>query len=331
MSYTLSELARALGARLEGDGAMRLTGVASLGSATPSELSFAEDEASLEQARASSAGALVTGEFALPALAAKALLISSQPRLTFARAAALLCPPPAGPEGIHPTAVIESSARLASGVAVGPRAVICAEATIGNRTRIGAGAYVGRGVVIGTDCDVKPNVVIYPGTRLGARVVIHAGAVLGSDGFGYVRDRVSGHYEKFPQIGRLEIEDDVEIGANAAIDRGALDATVISRGVKIDNLVHVGHNVQIGEDVVIAAQTGISGSVVIERDVIMGGQVGIGDHARVEAGTILGGQAGVLNGKVLRGKGMLFWGTPARPVREYLKELATLTRLARKK
>jgi UDP-3-O-[3-hydroxymyristoyl] glucosamine N-acyltransferase len=155
--------------------------------------------------------------------------------------------------------------------------------------------------------------------------------VLGSDGFGYVRDDETGHYEKFPQIGRLEIGDDVEIGANVTIDRGALDATVIGRGVKIDNMVHVGHNVTIGENVVIAAQTGISGSVVIERDVIIAGQVGIADHVRIEEGVILGAQCGVPSNKVIRGKGVVFWGTPARPIREYLKELATLARLAKKK
>jgi UDP-3-O-[3-hydroxymyristoyl] glucosamine N-acyltransferase len=161
-------------------------------------------------------------------------------------------------------------------------------------------------------------------------VIIHAGAVLGSDGFGYVRDQATGRYEKFPQIGRLEIEDDVEIGANTTIDRGALDVTRIGRGTKIDNLVHIGHNCQIGEGVVIAAQTGLSGSITIEKNVVLGGQVGIGEHARIEEGVMLGGQGGVLPNKVLRGKGIAFWGTPAKPVREYLKGLAVLARLARK-
>jgi UDP-3-O-[3-hydroxymyristoyl] glucosamine N-acyltransferase len=160
---------------------------------------------------------------------------------------------------------------------------------------------------------------------------VQSGAVLGSAGFGYVRDAETGRYEQSPQIGRLTIEDDVEIGANSTIDRGALDETRIRRGAKIDNLVHIGHNVQIGENVIIAAQTGLSGSVTIEDDVVMGGQVGIGDHARVEAGALLGGQCGILPKKVLRGKGVVFWGTPARPVKEYLKELAFLSRSARKK
>ena len=164
-----------------------------------------------------------------------------------------------------------------------------------------------------------------------ARVVVHAGAVLGSDGFGYVRDEKTGRYEQFPQIGRLEIEDDVEIGANATVDRGALEETRIRRGTKIDNLVHVGHNVDVGEDVVIAAQTGISGSSVIENNVIVGGQVGIADHVTIEQGAILGAQSGIPSSKVIRGNGVVFWGTPARPIRQYLKELATLARLVKAK
>ena len=203
--------------------------------------------------------------------------------------------------------------------------------TIGDRTAIGAGAFIGAGVRLGAICDIKSNVSIYPGTTVGDRVIVHAGAVLGSDGFGFVRDEQSGRYAKFPQIGRLEIGDDVEIGANSTVDRGALDATVIGRGTKLDNMVHVGHNVRIGENVVIAAQTGISGSAVIEDGVVVAGQVGIADHVTVERGAILGAQCGVPSGKVIRGKGILFWGTPARPIKQYLKELAALARLARRK
>ena len=154
--------------------------------------------------------------------------------------------------------------------------------------------------------------------------------MLGGDGFGYVRDRETGKYEKFPQIGGLEIEDDVEIGANSTIDRGALELTRIGSGTKIDNLVHIGHNVQVGRDVVIAAQTGVSGSAVIEDGVVIGGQVGIADHVRIEAGAILGAQSGIPSKKVIRGKGVVFWGTPARPIGEYLKGLAALARLTRK-
>jgi UDP-3-O-[3-hydroxymyristoyl] glucosamine N-acyltransferase len=155
--------------------------------------------------------------------------------------------------------------------------------------------------------------------------------VLGSDGLGYVRDPATGRHEKFPQIGTLVIEDDVEIGANTTIDRGALEVTRIGRGTKIDNLVHIGHNCQIGENVIIAAQAGFSGSITIEDNVIIGGQVGVGEHARIQEGVMLGGQAGVLPKKILRGKGIAFWGTPAKPLREYLKELAALARLGKTK
>jgi UDP-3-O-[3-hydroxymyristoyl] glucosamine N-acyltransferase len=204
------------------------------------------------------------------------------------------------------------------------------DVTIGDHSAIGAASFVGAGVRIGANCDIKSNVSVYPGTTIGDRVIIHAGAVLGSDGFGFVRDEQTGRYAKFPQVGKLEIGDDVEIGANSTVDRGALDATVIGRGTKLDNLVHVGHNVRIGENVVIAAQTGISGSAVIEDGAVIAGQVGIADHVTIESGAILGAQCGVPSGKVIRGKGILFWGTPARPIKQYLKELAVLARLAKK-
>jgi UDP-3-O-[3-hydroxymyristoyl] glucosamine N-acyltransferase len=160
-------------------------------------------------------------------------------------------------------------------------------------------------------------------------VVLHAGVVLGSDGFGYVRDAESGEYLQFPQQGRLIIEDDVEIGANSTIDRGALEETRIERGVKIDNLVHLGHNVRVGRNVVIAAQTGVSGSSSIDANAVVGGQVGIGDHAHVGEQVILGSGSGVLTHKKVKGPGVVFWGRPARPLRQYLKELAALAKLAR--
>jgi UDP-3-O-[3-hydroxymyristoyl] glucosamine N-acyltransferase len=174
-------------------------------------------------------------------------------------------------------------------------------------------------------------VTIYPKTAVGNRALVHAGAVLGSDGFGFAKDELTGAYHKFPQIGRLEIGDDVEIGANCTIDRAALDATSIADGAKLDNMVHIGHNVRIGRNVVISAQTGVAGSSVIEQDVVVAGQVGIADHVRIEEGAILGAQSGVPSHKVIRGKGVVFWGTPARPIREYLKELAALARLVKKR
>jgi UDP-3-O-[3-hydroxymyristoyl] glucosamine N-acyltransferase len=331
MKRSLKEIAEALDARLLGDGSVTVGGVASIAPASPDDLVFVADEKYLAQALQSSAGAVIAGEFAAASSSSKPLLISAHPKLTFARAARWLqeSDPKVNSGGVHATAVVSPSARLGAGVVVEARAVVADRVEIGKGTLIGAGAVLGGEVKIGSGCRIYPQVTIYPGTTMGDRVIVHAGAVLGSDGFGYVRDP-DGRYEKFPQVGRLVIEEDVEIGANTTIDRGALDETRISRGTKIDNLVHVGHNCQIGEDVVIAAQTGLSGSIVIENGVVLGGQVGIGEHARICEGVMLGGQGGVLPNKVLRGKGVAFWGTPAKPVREYLKQLAALARLGKK-
>ena len=335
MKRSLQQIAEAVEARLIGNGHVEVSGVASIQSASPDDLVFVEDEKHLAAALRSRAGAIIAGEFATSVACDQPLVISDHPKLSFARAARALkdgsgSDAAAPPGRAHATAVIHSSVMLGPGVYVEERAVIGEHAQFGENTTIGAGCAVGAGVKIGRDCEIYPNVTIYSGTTLGDRVIVHAGAVLGSDGFGYVRDRKTGHYEKFPQVGSVVIEDDVEIGANATIDRGALDETRIRRGTKIDNLVHIGHNCDIGEDVVIAAQTGLSGSIVIENGVVLGGQVGIGEHARIEEGVMLGGQGGVLPNKVLRGKGVAFWGTPAQPLRKYLKQLATLARLANK-
>jgi UDP-3-O-[3-hydroxymyristoyl] glucosamine N-acyltransferase len=338
MKRSLAQIATGTGARLIGDGSIVVSGVASIKSAGPGDLVFVDDEKHLAAAVQSQAGAVIAGDFAANASSRKVFLISDHPKLAFARAARMLygdssdSPPVRDQEqgSVHPTSVVHSGAVLAAGVRVGERAVIGEGAQIGANTQIGAGCAIGEHVTIGRDCVIYANVTMYPGTTLGDRVIVHAGAVLGSDGFGYVRDRKSGRYEKFPQVGRLVVEDDVEIGANATIDRGALDETRIRRGAKIDNLVHIGHNCQIGEDVVIEAQAGLSGSIVIENGAVLGGQVGIGEHARIGQGVMLGGQGGVLPNKILRGKGETFWGTPAQPLRAYLKQLATLARLAKK-
>ncbi len=330
----LQEIAEVVGARVIGDGSVRIAGVASIDSASPNDLVFVEDEKHLGATLRSCAGAVIAGEFAEAVPCDRPLLISDHPKLAFARAERILRAESqtygASKGRVHSAAVIHASAVLASGVCVEERAVIREGARIGLNSRIGAGSVIGAGAQIGRDCVLYPNVTIYPGATLGDRVIVHAGAVLGSDGFGYVRDRKTGRYEKFPQVGRLVIADDVEIGANSTIDRGALDETRIGRGAKLDNLVHIGHNCKIGEDVVIAAQTGLSGSIVIENGAVLGGQVGIGEHARIGEGVMLGGQGGVLPNKILRGKGEAFWGTPAQPLRQYLKQLATLARLAKK-
>jgi UDP-3-O-[3-hydroxymyristoyl] glucosamine N-acyltransferase len=333
----LQQVAEAIDGRVLGDGSVEVGGVASIASAAEHDLVFVEDEKYLSRALQSGAGAVIAGEFASGAFASevavKPLLICRHPKLAFARAARFLRDGnrEGSDGGVHASAVVHASVRIGAGVAVEERAVVAEDVEIGDGTRIGAGSVIGRGVKIGRECVIYPNVTIYPGTSMGDRVMVHAGAVLGSDGFGYVRDAKSGRYEKFPQVGWLVIEDDVEIGANTTIDRGALDETRIGRGTKIDNLVHIGHNCRLGQNVAIAAQTGLSGSIVIENDVVLGGQVGIGEHARVEEGVMLGGQGGVLPNKVLRGKGVVFWGTPAQPVKQYLKQLAALARLGKKR
>lgn len=325
----LIQLAELLQAELRGGSLeTEVFGVASIASAKEHDLVFAEDTAILHEALRSAAAAVIVSEklHSDTGNSGKALLVVAKPKLAFARAAQLLSNAQAESE-IHPTAVIGADVVRGRHVSVGAYAVIESGVHLGDETVIGAGAFIGRGVRLGRSCKVYPRVVIYPGTELGERVVVHAGAVLGSDGFGYVRDDATGEYIQFPQQGRLVIEDDVEIGANTTIDRGALDETRIARGVKIDNLVHIAHNVLVEHDVVIAAQTGISGSSMIRTGAVVGGQVGIGDHAEIGEGVILGSGSGVLTHKKVKGAGIVMWGRPARPLQQYLKELAALSRL----
>jgi UDP-3-O-[3-hydroxymyristoyl] glucosamine N-acyltransferase len=324
------ELAQRIGACCEG-GDVELIQVASFAAATPHCLVFVEHPRYLQPALDSGAGAVIVSTDAPPAAHNKVLLRCSNPRLAFALAAAELRRSAPADGGIDPSSVVDPTASVHPSACIDALCVVGAGATIGPRTHLGPGCIAGPGVVIGSDCDLVARVVVHTGTTLGDRVTVKAGAVLGGDGFGFVPDPATGRYHKFPQIGRLEIGSDVEIGANTAIDRGALDATVIADGVKLDNLVQVGHNVHIGANVVVASQTGISGSSVLEDGVIVGGQVGIADHVRIEQGAILGAQCGIPSKKVLRGKGVVFWGTPARPIGEYLRELATLARLTKKK
>jgi len=333
---TLGELIEALGGKLvAGDREPPISGVNSVEAARAAQLVFAEDAASAAKALASNAGTVVLrAGVAEKYPAGKCVVEADQPRLWFARAAKLLAPSlPA--TGVHSAAIVGANVQLGDGVSIGPCAVIAENASIGAGTRIEAGAVIGEGVQIGSDCRIYPHVVLYPGTTLGNRVIVHAGAVLGADGFGYVRDKKSGAYTQFPQQGTLVIEDDVEIGANTTIDRGALKQTRIGRGTKTDNLVHVGHNCEIGEDVILVTGVGISGSCTVGNGAVIAGQVGIGDHAHVGSGVILGGQAGVLSGKTVTNEGMgvkpgtVLWGTPARPLMQVLREQAVLTRLAK--
>jgi len=284
------------------------------------------DVSSIEEASEDSVVFAIEGEALARALGSKAGLILANRRLEGAGAvidSRILWVPDARYafavvahklKGVERSGGVHASAVVGDGV------------SIGEGTRIGPGVVLGDRVVIGRDCELMARATVYSGTVLGDRVVVQAGAVLGSTGFGYAQNGETGEYLLFPQQGRLVVEDDVEIGANTTIDRGALGETRIGRGTKIDNLVHIGHNCVIGKNVIIAAQTGISGSSVVEDGAILGGQVGIGEHATVGAGVILGGGAGVLSGKKMRGPGEVFWGRPARPLKEYLRDLARLKR-----
>jgi len=332
---TLDQLMEELGGTLiQGDPKWTVDGVNSCKQAGPFDLAFADSGATATEAMHSSAGVVVLQPGLLPSYPQhKAIVETRQPRLWFARAANLL-QPREHQAGLHPAAVVAPDAVLGVGVSVAAGAVIDAGVHIGSSTQIGSGVVLGTGVRIGAGCHIHSRVVMYPGTTLGDRVSVHAGAVLGADGFGYVRDEETGAYTQFPQQGTLVIEDDVEIGSNSTIDRGALNETRIRRGTKIDNLVHVGHNCDIGEDVILVALTGISGSSSVGKGAVIAGQVGIGDHVHVGPGVILGGQAGVLSGKTVTNEGLkpgtVLWGTPARPLRQVLREQAVLTRLARR-
>jgi UDP-3-O-[3-hydroxymyristoyl] glucosamine N-acyltransferase len=332
----LNDLAERIGATCESGGVdanqVEVNAVASFGSSAAQSLVFVEHVRFLDMALACSATAvIVPAEVEISDAQGKVLLRCRNPRLAFALAADELRRNQAREGGVNASAVVDHTAFLHPTARVDELCVIGAGASIGARTHLGPGCVIGAGVVVGEDCEFVARVSVYSGTTLGDRVIVKSGAVLGGDGFGFVPDPATGRYHKFPQIGRLEIGNDVEIGANTTVDRGALDATVICDGVKLDNLVQVGHNVHIGRNVVVASQTGISGSSVLEDGVIVGGQVGIADHVRIESGVILGAQCGVPSKKVVRGKNVVFWGTPARPITEYLKELATLARLTRKK
>jgi UDP-3-O-[3-hydroxymyristoyl] glucosamine N-acyltransferase len=337
----LGELIGALGGKLvEGSAEMLLAGVADCEAATEHDLVFADDAVAAELALSGGAGAVVVKTGLAAGLMegraggkAIAIVECEQPRLWFARAAKLMKPAETA-NGVHPTAVVGADVELGAEVRIGACAVIDDGARIGDGTHVDAGAVIGAGVVVGAKCHVYPRAVIYSGTTLGDRVVVHAGAVLGADGFGYVRDAKSGAYTQFPQQGTLRIEDDVEIGANSTVDRGALRETRVGRGTKIDNLVHVGHNCEIGEDVILVMGTGISGSSTVGDGAVLAGQVGIGDHAHVGPGVILGGQSGVFNGKTVTNEGLrpgtVLFGTPARPLRQVMREQAVLARLAKR-
>ena len=317
------EIAEALALRFEGDGNTAVESVGPLDSAGPNQISFVGGRKAFDGARQSAAGCLFAPQD-FEDTTGRAIIRANQPRAAFAAAVKLLHPPPPIQPGVHPTAVIRDGAHVDAGAEIGPHVVIETGARVASRCRLDAGSFVGEGSSLGIGCVVYPNVTIYPGVTIGARAVLHSGCVIGADGFGFAL--AGDRYEKFPQIGTVILEDDVEIGANTCIDRAALGVTRIGRGVKLDNMVHIGHNCRIGAHVVIAAQTGLSGGVVVEDYAVIGGQVGIGDKARIESRAVLGSGCGILTSKIVRA-GQVVWGTPARPLKEHLTQLANLARL----
>ena len=324
MKRTAQEIAQYVGGEVYGDGRIGLESIASLKNAGPSDLSYADEKFNSEVVT-SHAGCVLVRSGAFPS---RTVILVKNPKLAFARAAAWLLAETDREIGIHPSATVAPTATVGEDVKIGAGAVLESGVSIGDKTTIEAGCYIGRNTTIGSHSTLYPRVVIYKDVQIGNRVIIHAGAVIGADGFGFVNDEAV--HVKFPQLGRVIIEDDVEIGANTCIDRGSLETTIIRRGVKLDNLIQIAHNVEIGENTVIAAQTGISGSCTLGAQCVIGGQVGMGEHARLDDNTIIGGQGGVLNGKHVRG-GEVLWGTPVRPLREFLLQQAYLARLVRRK
>lgn len=302
----VSDIAALLGLPFEGEGRRNITGVAPLDTAGTEHLSFVGNRKARREAQSSTAGCLIV-PIDFDNATASTIIRAKDPRGAFAKVVWKLQPPPAAPTGIHSTAIIGNDCTIATDAAIGPYCVI------GDRVTIGPGSRL------------LPHVTIYHDVAIGARALIHSGAVLGADGFGFVFE--NDHYEKFPQIGRVILGDDVEIGAGSAVDRAALGVTSIGDGTKLDNMVHIGHNCRIGRHVVIVAQTGMAGGTIVEDYAVIGGQVGIGDNVTIQARAVIGSGAGILTGKIVRGGGEVYWGTPARPLKDYLEAQANVARL----
>lgn len=299
---------------------MLLTGFAPAGAAKPGDLTFAENHAYFEQAEKSAAAAVLVGpEFRSQA---KTLIQVPRPRVAFARVIPLFFPEPVWPPGIHSSAVIAATATIDPTASIGPACVIEEHVRIGPRTVLRGQNHLAAHCQLGSDVTLFPNVVLYRNTQVGSRVTIHAGTVIGSDGFGYVLDQ--GEHLKVPQIGQVMIGDDVEIGANVTIDRGALGATVIGKGTKIDNLVQVAHNVVIGEHCLLVAQAGIAGSTRLGNYVTLAGQAGLAGHLAIGEKVTVAAQSGVMHNI---SPGEKWFGTPAQPDRQMKRQLVALQHL----
>lgn len=290
MPYRLAELAALVGGRVEGNGERPIDGVQTLEAAGPRDLSFLTNPRYREQAAASAAAALLVGPGV--AVAGKDLLIADDPYYALARLLAELHPPAWPAPGVHPTAVVDPGAAIDASASIGPYVVLGEESRVGARAVLHAHVVVGRDCRIGPGAVLHPHVVLYDGTEVGEGAVIHAGVVLGSDGFGYATH--GGVHHKIPQVGRVVIEEGVEIGANSAVDRATLGETRIGRGSKVDNLVQVGHNVQVGPASILCGQAGIAGSARLGAGVVLAGQVGVANHLELGEGTQVAAKSAVL-------------------------------------
>jgi UDP-3-O-[3-hydroxymyristoyl] glucosamine N-acyltransferase len=322
MTRTAGELAKYLNGDIQGDAGVRIEGLASPERARPEHLIYVDSPRHIHRAQESAARTVLANPG--NPLTGKTIIEVPDPKFAFAKAAAWLLPRQAPLAVTHATAIVPPSARIGPNVSIGAYVVIEDDVEIGSSTVIEPFCFLGSGSRVGENSWLHPHVTLYAGVCLGNRVEVHSGAVIGGDGFGYVFG--AGRHWKFPQIGNVEIGDDVEIGCNATIDRGSLDSTQIANGVKIDNLVQVAHNVKIGEHTVVAAQTGISGSSTLGKNVVVGGQVGIADHCTLQDGAIAGAQAGIPTGKTIR-SGQVVWGTPARPLEKFKEQYAWFARL----
>jgi UDP-3-O-[3-hydroxymyristoyl] glucosamine N-acyltransferase len=323
VSFTLQELASMSGGELVGDPKLNITGAASLAEATSGEISFFANRKYISLLRKTRASAVfVPPDFAEPVAAAQVRV--SNPTKAFEQVVLKFSPKPITyTPGIHPSAIVERSVRLGERVSIQPHAVIEDGSQIGDDTIIGAGSYIGHETTIGTACLIYPLVTIRERSRIGSRVIIHSGAVIGADGFGF--EMVDGRQQKIQQLGIVQIDDDVEIGANTTIDRARFGRTWIQQGVKIDNLVQIAHNIVIGKNTVIAAQTGIAGSVQIGQRVLIGGQAGVIEHIEIGDNTAIGAQSGISKSI----SGGAWWASPAVPLAEAKQQIAWIRRLGK--
>jgi UDP-3-O-[3-hydroxymyristoyl] glucosamine N-acyltransferase len=320
MTFTAADIAKHLNGEVLGDGTVPITGFAPADTARKGDLTFAENDAYFARAEMSAASAiLVSSPFTS---SSKSLIRVANARVGFARVLPLFFPEPTFAAGVHPTAHIAATAEIDPSAHVGPFCVVGDGVTIGPRSVLEGGNHLGARCRLGEDVRLFPRVVLYAQTRVGNRVRIHSGAVVGSDGFGYVFDQ--GRHLKVPQIGNVVIEDDVEIGANSAIDRAALGSTVIGKGTKIDNLVQVGHNVVLGEHCILCGQVGIAGSTKVGSYVTMAGQAGLAGHLAIGDQVTVGAQAGVMHDIPA---GQKWLGAPAQPDRQMKRVFLALQRL----